>query len=110
MAKILITTTQVDLVPTPSETWRRQHKLLLLKYLPLNYHHSHFLAATFDFTSLACLEAEPLDINSFCNFIPKASLWPALGVSFNLSFTLPQREDYYEEDFNDCLATCMFRE
>jgi len=26
MAKILITTIQVNLVPNPSETWRRQHK------------------------------------------------------------------------------------
>jgi len=27
MAKILTTTIQVNLVPNPSETWRRQHKL-----------------------------------------------------------------------------------
>jgi len=26
-------------------------ELLLLKFLPLAYHHSHFLAATLDFTS-----------------------------------------------------------
>ena len=26
-------------------------ELLLLKFLPLTYHHSHFLAATLDFTS-----------------------------------------------------------
>ena len=35
-------------------------ELSLLKFLPLTYHHSHFLAATFDFTSfftLASLEA-----------------------------------------------------
>jgi len=27
MAKILITTIQVNLVPNPSEKWRRQHKI-----------------------------------------------------------------------------------
>jgi len=27
--------------------------LSLLKFLPLAYHHSHFLAATFDFTSFS---------------------------------------------------------
>jgi len=54
MAKISI---QVNLVPSPIETWRRQHspELALLKLLPLTYHHSHFLAATLaatlDFTS-----------------------------------------------------------
>jgi len=34
MAKFLMTTIQVNLVPNPSETWRRQHKLSLLKILP----------------------------------------------------------------------------
>jgi len=34
MAKILIMTIQVNLVPNPSEMWRRQHKLLQ----PLAYH------------------------------------------------------------------------
>jgi len=44
----------VNLVPNPSETWRKQHKftwIALLKILPLAYHHSHFLATTLDFTS-----------------------------------------------------------
>ena len=27
-----------------------------------------------------------VDITSFCNFIPKPSLWPALGISCNLFF------------------------
>ena len=45
-----------------------------------------------------------LDITSFCNFIPKASLWPALGISFNLSFSLPQREEYYEEEYNNLFS------
>ena len=43
MAKILITTIQVNLVPNPSETWQRQCS------------HSHFLATTFDFTSFFTL-------------------------------------------------------
>ena len=47
MVKILIMTIQVNFV--------KQHKnspeLSLLKFLPLTYHHSHFLAATLDFTS-----------------------------------------------------------
>jgi len=38
-------------VPNHSETWRNSPELLLLKFLPLAYHHSHFLTATLDFTS-----------------------------------------------------------
>ena len=36
-----------------AKTKRHQNspELLLLKFLPLTYHHSHFLAATLDFTS-----------------------------------------------------------
>jgi len=33
-----------------AELGRRQYKLSLLKFLPLIYHHSHFLAATSEFT------------------------------------------------------------
>ena len=42
------------------------HNLSLLQFLPLTYHHSHFLVATFDFTSfftLAFLEATPFFYN-----------------------------------------------
>ena len=37
-----------------AKTKRHQNppELLILKFLPLTYHHSHFLAATLDFTSL----------------------------------------------------------
>jgi len=49
MAKFLILTIQENLVPNPSEMWRRQPELSLLKILPLAYHHGHFLAATLDF-------------------------------------------------------------
>jgi len=49
MAKNLITTIQVNLVPNPM--WRRLHMqftwILLLKFLPLAYHHSHFLLLNF---------------------------------------------------------------
>ena len=49
MVKILITTIQVNLMPRPSGTkftW-----IVVIKIFPLTYHHSHFLAATLDFTS-----------------------------------------------------------
>ena len=46
MVKILITTIQVNFVPHQNSP-----ELLLSKFLPLTYHHSHFLAATLDFTS-----------------------------------------------------------
>ena len=54
MVKILITTIQVNFGAQNSP------KLSLLKFLPLTYHRSHFLAATLDFTSfftIACLRA-----------------------------------------------------
>jgi len=46
VAKILITTIQVNLVPNRSETWRgnsNSAELVLLKFLLLAYHHSHSL-------------------------------------------------------------------
>jgi len=48
MAKFLITTIQVNLVPKRGKGNRNSPELLLLKILPLAY---HFLAATLDFTS-----------------------------------------------------------
>ena len=51
MVKILITTIQVNLVPL-GQLAQNSPELSLLKFLPLTYHHSHFLAATLDFTSL----------------------------------------------------------
>jgi len=50
MAKFLMTTIQVNLVPNPSETNTNSPELSLLNILPLAYHHSHFLATTLDFT------------------------------------------------------------
>jgi len=62
MAKILMLTIQVNLVPNPREGNTNSLELLLLKILPLSYHHSHFLATTLDFTSfftMAFLELHP---------------------------------------------------
>ena len=50
MVKILITTIQVNFVPI-DQAAQNLPELSLLKFLPLTYHHSHFLAATLDFTS-----------------------------------------------------------
>ena len=47
MVKILITTIQVNFCAASQNL----PELSLLKFLPLTYHHSHFLAATLDFTS-----------------------------------------------------------
>ena len=50
MVKILITTIQVNFVPI-DQAAPNSPELSLLKFLPLTYHHSHFLAATLEFTS-----------------------------------------------------------
>ena len=47
MVKSLIMTIQVNFV----KRHKNSPELSLLKFLPLIYHHSHFLAATLDFTS-----------------------------------------------------------
>ena len=78
-------------------------ELSLLKFLPLTYHHSHFLAATLDFTSffiIACLRAAlflqlgcfGLDFTSFCICITQS--WPMANFRafFNLSFFLYHRK------------------
>ena len=61
MAKNLITI-QVSFVLIPSEAWKRQHKvtwIVGIKLFVINlYHHSHFLAATFDFTD----HFEPIEL------------------------------------------------
>ena len=55
MAKILITTIQVNSVPNLIVTCgggnTNSAESSLLKFWPLTYHHSHFLAATLDFAS-----------------------------------------------------------
>ena len=50
MVKILITTIQVYFL-CRLVLAQNSPELSLLKLLPLTYHHSHFLAATLDFTS-----------------------------------------------------------
>ena len=59
VGKKLIMTIQVNLVQNPSEKLgggnTNSPELPLLKFLPLTYHHSHFLAATFDFTTFFTL-------------------------------------------------------
>ena len=56
LAKILITTIQVNLcvlLQVSLGLGTNSCELLLLKFLPLNYYHSHILATTFDFTSFS---------------------------------------------------------
>ena len=56
MAKNLITILQMNLMPNPSGGGNADSpELLLLIFLPLTYYHSHFLAATLDFTSFFIL-------------------------------------------------------
>jgi len=56
MAKFLIMTIQVTLVPNPSETWKRQHtELSLLKILPL----APFLGHHLGFHTMASLGPHP---------------------------------------------------
>jgi len=48
-AKILITTISCRIVVKSREGNTNSPELSLLKFLPLAYHHSHFLAANLDF-------------------------------------------------------------
>ena len=115
MAKILITTIQVNLhcllqgfgttVDSPE---------LLLNFLPLTYHHSHFLAATFDshlfspwpfwgrtlFLQLGCFG---LDITSFCIASHKAGHKLALALPFNFFFFTAAKEAIV------CIAFCLIK-
>jgi len=52
MAKILIMTIQVNLVPNPSETWRRQHKLtwiVVIKFFTISLPSQPFLGCHLGF-------------------------------------------------------------
>jgi len=51
MVKILITTIQVNLVPNPCETLRRQHIFIWIVIIKIFAISLHFLAAALDFTS-----------------------------------------------------------
>ena len=98
---ILITTIQVNLVPLGNSP-----ELSLLKFLPLTYHHSHFLAATLDFTSfftIACLRAAlflqlgcfGLDFTSFCICIPQSRPMADFRafLTYHFFFTTGRRKD-----------------
>ena len=55
LAKFLIIAIQLNLVPIPRGANTNLPELLLLKILPLSYHHSLFWATTFDFTTFFIL-------------------------------------------------------
>jgi len=79
MAKFLLTAICVASSKLHWESALNSPELLLLKILPLFYHHSHFWATTFDFTTFFILcffaLATPfftiwlfcVDFTSFCN-------------------------------------------
>ena len=90
--------------PSCKKSAQNSPELSLLKFLPLTYHHSHFLAATLDFTSfftIAFLRAAHfftarlfwIRIHFFLYlYIPKPA-YGQLWDFFNLSFFLPQEEE-----------------
>ena len=103
MVKILIMTIQVNFV----KRHKNSPELSLLKFLPLTYHHSHFLAATLDFTSfftIAFLRAAHfflqlgcfgLDFISFCICIPQSRPMASFGtfLTYVFFFTTGRRKD-----------------
>ena len=103
MVKILITTIQVNFCAASQNL----PKLSLLKFLPLTYHHSHFLAATLVFTSfftIAFLRAAHfflqfgcfgLDFISFCICIPQSRPMASFGtfLIYVFFFTTGRRKD-----------------
>ena len=103
MVKILIMTIQVNFV----KRHKNSPELLLLKFLPLPYHHSHFLAATLYFTSfftIAFLRAAHfflqldcfgLDFISFCICIPQSRPIASFGtfLTYVFFFTTGRRKD-----------------
>ena len=99
MVKILITTIQMNLVPLGLGT--NSPELSLLKFLPLTYHHSHFLAATLDFTSfftIAFLKAAQLgcfglDFTFFCICITRPIAGFGTFSTYLFFFTTGRRKD-----------------
>ena len=100
MVKILITTIQVNFCAASQNL----PELSLLKFLPLTYHHSHFLAATLDFTfffqhslsegrtpflQLGCFG---LDFISFCICIPQSRPMASFGTFLAYVFFLYYRK------------------
>ena len=83
-------------------------ELLLLKFLPLTYHHSHFLAATLDFTSFftitflrAALFLYSLAVLGYISLLFIFVYSKVGGAFFNLSFfSLPQEEEKMKQMLN----------
>ena len=103
MVKILITTIQVNFCAASQNL----PKLSLLKFLPLTYHHSHFLAATLGFhiffhhslsegrTLFLQLGCFGLDFISFCICIPQSRPMASFGtfLTYVFFFTTGRRKD-----------------
>ena len=107
MVKILIMTIQVNFGAAWSTDWHKNSpELLLLKFLTLTYHHSHFLAATLDFTffhhslfegrtlflQLGCFG---LDFTSFCICIHQSRPMAGFGtfLTYLFFFITGRRKD-----------------
>ena len=85
IAKVLIK--QIRQICTPSNL----PEFLLLKLLPLSYHHSHFWAATLDFTTFSCclfLHGPHLflQLGCFCVDIFMHSYIPIIQMYCHLKF------------------------
>jgi len=66
MAKFLITTIQVNLVPNPSEIWRRQHRIVVTKNFAISLPSQPFLGRQLGFHTfftMAFLEPHPFFYN-----------------------------------------------
>ena len=120
MVKILITTIRVNLVPL-GQLAQNSPELSLLKFLPLTYHHSHFLAATLDFTSFffhhslfkGCTPffTAWLFLIRFHFFLHLYTPKPAYGQLWGFLtyiFSLPQEKDKDEADFINTLTHSDF--
>ena len=83
MVKILIMTIQVNFCAASPE-------LPLLKFLPLTYHHSHFLAATLDLVKILIMA---IQVN-FCAASPKLPLLKFLPLTYHHSHFLDTTLDF----------------
>ena len=96
-------------------------RIVVIKFLPLTYHHSHFEATTLDFTSfftLAFLGAAPfflqlgcfgLDNTSFCICIHQSRLIAGFVVILTYSscvffFTTEKEERHTKQTFFDFIS------
>ena len=91
-------------------------ELSLLKFLPLTCHHSHFLAATLDFTSfftIAFLRAAHFFLQFGCFGLDFTSFCISSVDFFNLYifFSLPQEEEkmkqIYTLNISDFISKCI---